>query len=116
MSIVTARAGWRIVYTDAAMSVERERTLAAEMLAVKSVMAHVLGRINQLDPVLAEAIQGGFEDAEGKIRKTMAKSRQRVTSDQGVKALAVIEVLRATTFRRAENRSRSSVANDNGDR
>jgi hypothetical protein len=73
------------------MSVERERILAAEMLAVKSVMAHVLGRINQLDPVLAEAIQGGFEDAEGKIRKTMAKSRQRVTSDQGVKALAVIE-------------------------
>jgi hypothetical protein len=53
------------------MSVERERTVAAEMLAVKLVMAHVLGRINQLDPVLAEAIQ-----AEGKIRKTMAKSRQ----------------------------------------
>jgi hypothetical protein len=98
------------------MSVERERTLAAEMLAVKSVMAHVLGRINQLDPVLAEAIQGGFEDAEGKIRKTMAKSRQRVTPDQCVKALAVIEALRATTFCRAENRSRSSVANDNRDR
>ena len=39
------------------------------MLAVKAVMVHVLGRINQLDPVLAEAIQSGFEDANDKIRK-----------------------------------------------
>jgi hypothetical protein len=47
------------------MNVERDDgTLAAEMLAVKTVIVHVLGRINQLDPVLAEAIQGGFEDAK----------------------------------------------------
>jgi hypothetical protein len=95
------------------LSVERERTLAAEILAVKTVMAHVLGRINQLDPVLAEAIQGGFEDAEKKIRKTMVKSRQSVTPGQGIKALAVIEALRTITFSRTENRIRSSVANDN---
>jgi hypothetical protein len=82
------------------------------MLAVKTVMAHVLGRINQLDPVLAEAIQGGFEDAEDNIRKTMVRSRRRV-SGQEVKALAVIEALRAMTFSRTENRIRSSVANDN---
>jgi hypothetical protein len=94
------------------LSVERERTLAAEILAVKTVMAHVLGRISQLDPVMAEAIQGGFEDAENEIRKTMVKSRQRVTPGQCIKALAIIEALRATTFSVTENRIRSSVAND----
>jgi hypothetical protein len=94
------------------MSVERDaRTLAAEMLAVKTVMAHVLGRIDQLDPVLAEAIQGGFKDAADQIRKTAAESRTNVTSEQAVKALAVVEALRAATFNKMGNRIRPSVAN-----
>jgi hypothetical protein len=83
------------------------------MLAVKTVMVHVLGRISQLDPVMAEAIQGGFEDAENAIRKTMVKSRQRVTPGQGIKALTAIEALRTTTLSKTESRIRSSVANDN---
>jgi hypothetical protein len=83
------------------------------MLAVKTVMAHVLGRINQLDPVLAEAINGGFEDAEDKIRRTMAKSRKRAISHQAVKALAVGEALRAAVFSKKNNRNRLIVANDN---
>src|SRR3979409_1853172 len=96
------------------MNVERDDgTLAAEMLAVKTVIVHVLGRINQLDPVLAEAIQGGFEDAKEKIRKTTAKSHKKVTSDQTVKVLAVVEALRAGVFSKTNNRIRSSVANDN---
>jgi hypothetical protein len=96
------------------MSAERDaRTLAAEMLAVKTVIAHVLGRIDQLDPVLAEAIQGGFEDAANQIRKTAAKSRTKVTSEQAIKALAVVEALRAATFNKMGNRIRASVANDN---
>jgi hypothetical protein len=45
-----------------------------------STSSHPLGRIYQLDPILAEAIQGGFEDAVDKIRKTATKSRTRVTS------------------------------------
>jgi hypothetical protein len=52
------------------------------------VMAHVLGRIYQLDPMLAEAIQSGFEDAVDQIRKTAAKSRKRLTSQQAVEAVA----------------------------
>jgi|ERR1700729_4183343 galactokinase len=96
------------------MSVERDaRTLAAEMLAIKTVMAHVLGRIDQLDPVLAEAVQAGFEDAADQIRKTAAKSRTKVTSEQAIRALAVVEALRAATFRKMGDRIRPSVANDN---
>jgi hypothetical protein len=96
------------------MSVKGDtRALAAEMLAVKTVMAHVLGRIDQLDPVLAEAVRAGFEDAANQIRKTAAKSHTKVTSEQAIKALAIIEDLRAATFSKMGNRDRSSVANDN---
>jgi hypothetical protein len=85
------------------------RTLAADVLAVRMVLAHVLGRIYQLDPILAEAIQGGFEDAVDQIRKTAAKSRKRLPPDQTVEALAAVKTLQSAI----SNRGRSSVANDN---
>jgi hypothetical protein len=89
------------------------RTLAADMLAVRMVLAHVLGRIYQLDPILAEAIQAGFEDAVDKIRKTATKSRTRLTSHQVAEALAAVEALRAVLSNRSDNRGHPSVANDN---
>jgi hypothetical protein len=49
----------------------------------------------RLDPILAEAIQDGFEDAVNKIRKTATKSRTRQSSHQVVEALAAVETLRA---------------------
>ena len=88
------------------------RTLAADVLAVRMVMAHVLGRIYQLDPILAEAIQGGFEDAVDQIRKTAAKSPKRLTSHQAVEAVAAVETLRAAMSNMSDNRARPSVAND----
>jgi hypothetical protein len=97
-----------------AKSLESEpRTLAADVLAVRTVLAHVLGRIYQLDPILAEAIQNGFEDAVDEIRKTAAKSRTRMTSHQVVEALAAVEALRAVLSNRSDNRGHPSVANDN---
>jgi hypothetical protein len=78
------------------------------VLAVRMVMAHVVGRIFQLDSILAEAIQGGFEDAAAEIRKTATKSPKRVTSHQTVEALAAIETLRAAM----SNHARLSVSND----
>jgi hypothetical protein len=93
-----------------AKSLERDaRTLAADVLAVRMVMAHVLGRIFKLDPILAEGIQGGFEDALAEIRKTGTKSRKRVTSHHTVDALAAVETPRAAM----SNHARLSVANDN---
>jgi hypothetical protein len=87
-----------------------DQILAAEMLAVKTVMAHVLGRINQLDPILAQAIQRGFEDAADSIRKTAARSRKRAAADQAAKAIAVVEAVRAAT--KKYDRIRISVANE----
>jgi hypothetical protein len=106
--------GHRIGLRALAKSLESEpRTLAADVLAVRMVLAHVLGRIYQLDPILAEAIQGGFEDAADKIRNNATKSRGRVNSDQAVKALAVVDALRAATVVKTDIRRRGSVANDN---
>jgi hypothetical protein len=73
----------------------------------------VLGRICQLDPILAEAIQDGFEDAVDKIRKTASKSRTRVTSRQVVEALAAVQALRVVLSNGYDNRGHPSVANDN---
>jgi hypothetical protein len=88
-------------------------TLAANMLAARMVLGHVLGRIYHLDPILAEAIQDGFEDAVDKIKKTACKSRTRVTSHQVVEALAAVEALRAILSNGSYNRGHPSVANDN---
>jgi hypothetical protein len=89
------------------------RTLAADVLAVRMVMAHVLRRIYQLDPMFAEAIQGGFEDAVDQIRKTAAKSRKRLTSQQTVEAVAAVGTIRAAMSNMSDNGARPSVANDN---
>jgi len=83
------------------------------MLAVRMVLVHVLARIYRLDPILAEAIQDGFEDAVDKIRKTATKSRTKVTSHQLVEALAAVEALRAVLSNKSDNRGHPSVANDN---
>jgi Cu/Ag efflux protein CusF len=78
------------------MNVEREiRALAVEMLATKTVISHVLGRINQLDPVLAAAIQGGFRDATDEIKNIAAKSGKKTSSDRALKSLAIVEALRS---------------------
>jgi hypothetical protein len=83
--------------TGLAMSIERDdRTLAAELLAVKTVMVHVLGRINRLDPMLADAIQSGFGDATAEISKMVTKSGKGASSERSAKALAVVETLRAS--------------------
>jgi hypothetical protein len=82
---------------DPKMSADGEdRTLEAEVLAVKTVMAKVLARINRLDPMLADAIRGGLGDASDKIRKMVSKSKRGENSDQAIKALAVVEALRAS--------------------
>jgi hypothetical protein len=61
---------------DPKMSADGEdRTLEAEVLAIKTVIAKVLARINGLDPMLADAIRGGLGDASDKIRKIVSKSK-----------------------------------------
>jgi hypothetical protein len=81
--------------------------LTADMVAIKAVIAQVLGPIHQLDPILAEAIEGGFEDAASEVGALGLRARNQV-----VKAIATIESLQAAALDRsrdvpaARNRSR----------
>jgi hypothetical protein len=91
-----------------AMSIQTDdRAIAAELLAVKTVMAHVLGRINQLDPVLADAIQGGFGDAAAHINKMVTHSGKGATAERAARAIAVVETLRAAMLETAKPYARS---------
>jgi hypothetical protein len=85
--------------------------LAADVLAVKTVFGQVLGRIHELDPVLAEAIEGGFEDAASEIRALGTGTRKGTGPNQVVRAIATIEFLKAAALDRgrvlaARNQSR----------
>ena len=86
--------------------------LTADVVAIKAVIGHVLGRIHQLDPILAEAIEGGFEDAASEIRALGTRVRKGSTAaNQVVRAIATIEFLKAAALDRgrvlaARNQSR----------
>ena len=72
--------------------------LTADIVAIKTVIAQVLGRIHQLDPILAEAIEGGFEDAQSEIRALGTRARKGGGAKQVVSAIATIESLRAAAL------------------
>jgi hypothetical protein len=88
--------------------------LTADVVAIKAVIGHVLGRIHQLDPILAEAIEGGFEDAAGEIRALGIRARSE-GANQVVRAIATIELLHAAMFDRRQSwiRVHPGGANDN---
>ena len=90
-------------------------TVAADVFAVKAVIAQVLGRIHQLDPILAEAIEGGFEDAASVMRALGASGRKGTGANKVVRAIATIEALQAAALERSRvrNRVRPEVANGN---
>ena len=87
--------------------------LAADVLAVKAVIGQVLGRIHELDPVLADAIDGGFEDAASEIRARAAGARKGTGAKKVVSAITTIESLWAAVLSRSVNHDQPTVANDN---
>jgi hypothetical protein len=87
-------------------------TLASEVLAIKTVIGQVLGRVHQLDPVLAEAIEGGIEDAQKAISATATMARKGTGAGTIVKAISTVESLRAAVLTRSRNPVRV-IANDN---
>jgi hypothetical protein len=87
--------------------------LAAEVFAVKAVVGQVLGRIHQLDPVLAEAIEGGLEDAKEVICATATRARKGTSASKVVKAIATLEFLREAVLTRSRIPVRRVTANDN---
>ena len=89
----------------------KAEALTADIVAIKAVIAQILGRIHQLDPILAEAIEGGFEDAASEIRALGTRARKGTGANRVVRAIATIESLQAVALDRgrvpaARNRSR----------
>jgi hypothetical protein len=88
--------------------------LAADVLAVKVVIGQVPGRIHELDPVLAEAIEGGFADAANEIRARATEASKGTGAKRVVNAIATIESLRAAVLSRSGSHVQRTVANDIG--
>jgi len=82
-----------------AMNIEAEiHSLAAESIAVQAMLAHVLSRLAALDPHLAASIRQGFDDAASDAENLAIKFSKTASRNHLVKALAIIESLRATTL------------------
>jgi hypothetical protein len=74
------------------------RSLAAETLALKVVVARVLYRITKTDPQLDEAISLGFAEAASLVENRVIKLGEPTPTDYIVEALRVVEELPSTTI------------------
>ena len=80
------------------MAGKQVKALVADMFALKQLLPCLLSRVGQLDPILASAIERGFQDAIGQIEHVLAASRSTETEDRCTTALASIRRLRAAVL------------------
>ena len=85
---------WTSAQADLAMASEQIKTLGADIFALKMLLRSLLSRVGQLDPILASAIERGFEDAIDQVEQMKAASRKTETRDRCTNALASIRKLR----------------------
>jgi hypothetical protein len=78
------------------MADEQLKALGADMFALKQLLPCLLNRVGQLDPILASAIERGFDDATQQIEHLAAASRSTETEERCADALASIRRLRAS--------------------
>jgi polysaccharide deacetylase 2 family uncharacterized protein YibQ len=69
--------------------------IAAELMAVQGILMCVLRRIAVVDQNLANAIEGGFDDAMNLAEKMTVALGEGAPSKEAVEALRTIERLRA---------------------
>lgn len=74
------------------------RSLAAETLALSVVATHVLHRIAQTDPKLADAISLGFAEAASHVENRVDKLGKPAPADYIVEAFRIVEELRTATL------------------
>jgi hypothetical protein len=72
--------------------------LSAETLAIQVVLAHILDRVARIDPRFAHAIKTGFDNAANDVENIAIKFGKAAAPGHTVKALAIVESLRAATF------------------
>ncbi|MEH2534415.1 hypothetical protein V1277_006289 [Bradyrhizobium sp. AZCC 1588] len=82
--------------------------LSAETLAMQAVLAHVLDRVARVDPRLAHAIKTGFDNAANEVEHMAIKFGKAADPGHTVKAIAIVEGLRAATLGNQE-KPRSGV-------
>jgi glycerol dehydrogenase-like iron-containing ADH family enzyme len=81
------------------MNTEKEiHSLHAETLAFGTLITYVLHRIAQSDSKLATAIASGFDDAASFVENAAIRAGKAASPDHVVKALRIIEDLRAPTL------------------
>ena len=86
--------------TEVALDNDKEiYSLAGETLALQIIVGSVLGRLCEVSPALAEAITKGFDDASSCAESVAIKFGQSASPDHSIKALRVIEELRAVVVR-----------------
>lgn len=69
-------------------------SLGAETLALQTILSKVLLQIGREDVILGSAIRRGFNDAAASVEHLVT----RFASDQVVKALRIIEQMRAASL------------------
>jgi hypothetical protein len=74
------------------------KALAADMFALKQLLPSLLSRVGQLDPILASAIERGFQDAIGQVEHLLAATRSAEAEDRCTRALASIKKIRAAVL------------------
>jgi hypothetical protein len=81
-----------------ALTDEQVSALSADNFALKMLLAALLSRVGRLDPILASAIQEGFQDATDQVEHMIASCRWAETRDRCTSALASIRRLRAAVL------------------
>jgi hypothetical protein len=82
------------------MPTERElMALHAETLALQAVLTNVLHELKSLDPVVAAAIDRGFDNATSQIWNGAVEAGGTVPAEHLAKALGIIEELRTAIAR-----------------
>jgi hypothetical protein len=80
---------------------DETKTARAETLAIQAVLTNVLFQLKRLDPVLAEAIARGFDDAADQIEDYATPGGRAAPLEPVVRALAIIEDLRTASLARS---------------
>jgi hypothetical protein len=87
---------------------DETKTVRAETLAIQAVLTNVLFQLKRLDPVLAEAIARGFDDAADQIESHATPGGRALPLEPVVRALAIIEDLRTASLGRNDDQHRTA--------
>jgi hypothetical protein len=85
---------------------DETKTVRCETLAIQAVLTNVLFQLKRLDPVLAEAIARGFDDAADQIESYATPGGRTV--EPLARALAIIEDLRTASLGRNDSQHRTA--------